>query len=68
MYQPSYVIQIIAFHGTVNYVTDIVSQVNTAVLLTIQLLWDMMLCFRANGCRDFGGFCCLRLQGEAVQK
>jgi len=68
MHQPGYVIHITAFYGTLKYVTDITSQVITAVLLTIQVFWDMMLCFRANGCRRFGGFLCLRLQGEAVKK
>ena len=68
MHQPGYVIHITAFYGTMKYVTDIVSQVIIAVLLTIQVFWNMTLCFRAKGCRRFGRFWRLRLQGEAVQK
>jgi hypothetical protein len=68
MRQQGYVIHITVFYGTLKYVTDNEIQVITAVQPMIQVFWDMMLCFRAKGCRRFGGFWCLRLQGETVQK
>jgi hypothetical protein len=44
------------------------SEVFTAVLLTVEVFWDVTLCRLVNGHRRFEGAWCLHVQGQAIQE
>jgi hypothetical protein len=41
-------------------------EVLSTVLFTVQVFWDVALCYWASSCRRFEGFYCVFLQGQAV--